>query len=270
MQFGLIWQLDLNREGYLLKYSWLRIAGEERDQWHCWVCHQYTGAKDKLGTTKARPSRQEKLTEHAKNSAHIEAMRMHEAKSKRARQADEVSSTLFEFVDPRDVVTFNVVASCVRRKISPLQHTAPEVSLLRELGVACRKEGRNSHLSPSSVGEILIHGAEELRRSRAHSGTFACPTWKLMMETLFPKRYGLGMPISFQADGSLDRGLRDKQAMLLSFVGKSGFKGTCLLDLRELDMTKSKDGRSPDANATTHCYVTALDELNDYLGQFFS
>ena len=34
-------------------------------------------------------------------------------------------------------------------------------------------------------------------------------------------------------------------------------------------MTKSKDGRSPDANATTHCYVTALDELNDYLGQFF-
>ena len=69
--------------------------------------------------------------------------------------------------------------------------------------------------------------------------------------------YGLGMPISFQADGSLDRGLRDKQAMLLSFVGKSGFKETCLLDLRELDMTKSKDGRSPDANATTHCYVTA-------------
>ena len=59
--------------------------------------------------------------------------------------------------------------------------------------------------------------------------------------------------------------------MLLSFVGKckSGFKETCLLDLWELDMTKSKDGRSPDANATTHCYVTALDELNDYLGQFF-
>ena len=208
-------------------------------------------------------------TLHAKNSAHIEAMRMHEAKSKRARQADEVSSTLFEFVDPRDVVTFNVVASCVRRKISPLQHTAPEVSLLRELGVACRKEGRNSHLSPSSVGEILIHGAEELRRSRAHSGTFACPTWKLMMETLFPKRYGLGIPISFQADGSLDRGLNDKQAMLLSFVGQRGLKETCMLDLRELDMTKSKDGRSPDANATTHCYVTALDELNDYLGQFF-
>jgi hypothetical protein len=36
-----------------------------------------------------------------------------------------------------------------------------------------------------------------------------------MMETLFPKRHGLGMPISFQADGSLDRGLRDKQAMML-------------------------------------------------------
>ncbi len=66
-----------------------------------------------------------------------------------------------------------------------------------------------------------------------------------MMETLFPKRYGLA--ISFQADGSLGRGLNDKQAMLLSFVGKHGLKETCMLDLRELDMTKSKDGRSPDA-----------------------
>ena len=90
------------------------------------------------------------------------------------------------------------------------------------------------------------------------------------METLFPKRHGLGMPISFQADGSLDRGLLDKQAMLLSCIGKSGFKETYFLDLRdsELDMTKSKDGRSPDAAATAHCYVAALDELNESLGQF--
>ena len=204
----MIWQLDVNREDYLVKYGWLRIEGDGA-KWYCWACHDYGGAKDKLGTTKARPSRQEKLSDHARNSAHIQAMRVHEAKLKRETAADDASKLLFEQVDPRDVVTFRAVASCVRRKISPLQHTAPEVSLLRELGVACRKEGRNSHLSPSSVGEILIHGAEELRRSRAHSGTFACPTWKLMMETLFPKRYGLGIPISFQADGSLDRGLRD-------------------------------------------------------------
>ena len=71
------------------------------------------------------------------------------------------------------------------------------------------------------------------------------------MDTLFPPRYGLGMPISFQADGSLDRGLNDKHAMLLSFVGVRGLKETCMLDLRELDMTQSKDGRSPDAAATT-------------------
>ena len=134
----MIWQLDVNREDYLVKYAWLRIEGDGA-KWYCWACHDYGGAKDKLGTTKARPSRQEKLTEHAKNSAHIEAMRMHEAKSKRARQADEVSSTLFAYVDPKDVVTFKAVASCVRRKISPLQHTAAEFSLLREHGVGCRK-----------------------------------------------------------------------------------------------------------------------------------
>ena len=136
-----------------------------------------------------------------------------------------------------------------------------------------RKEGRNSHLSSPSIREILIDGAdsEELRLSRARSGTFADPTWQVMMETLFPKRHGLGIPISFQADGSLDRGLLDKHAMLVSFIGKSGFKETYFLDLRELDMTKSKDGtrRSPDAAATAHCYVAALDELNESRGQFF-
>ena len=243
----------MNREDYLVEYGWLRIE-DDGAKWYCWACHEYGGAKDKLGRTKARPSRQEKLSEHAKTSAHIEAMRMHGAKSKRAKQADEVTNTLFDYVDPKDVVIFKAVASCVGRKISPLQHTAAEVSLLRELGVGCRKEGRNSHLSPSSIGEILHYGAQELRESRGCSGTFACPAWKQMVETLFPKRYGLGMPISFQADGSLDRGLNDKQAMLLSFVGKHGLKETCMLDLRELDMTKSKDGRSPDAAATTHCY----------------
>ena len=72
------------------------------------------------------------------------------------------------------------------------------------------------------------------------------------------KRYGLGMPISFQADRSLDRGLRVRQVMLLSFVGKSGFKETCLpvLDLRELDMTKSKDG--PPEVARRQCNDTLL------------
>ena len=45
-----------------------------------------------------------------------------------------------------------------------------------------------------------------------------------MMETLFPKRLNLGMPISFQADGSLDRGLKDKLAMLLSCIGNTASK----------------------------------------------
>ena len=83
-QYGVICQLDLNRESYLLTYSWLRI--EEHDKWHCWICRQYGGAKDKLGTDKARPSRPEKLTEHAVNKSHIEAMRVHEAKLKREKQ----------------------------------------------------------------------------------------------------------------------------------------------------------------------------------------
>ena len=111
----MIWQLDVNREDYLLKYVWLRIE-DNGAQWYCWACHEYGGAKDKLGMAKARPSRQEKLSEHAKNSAHIEAMRVHEGKLKRAKQADEVSNTLFDYVDPKDVVTFKAVASCVGAK----------------------------------------------------------------------------------------------------------------------------------------------------------
>ena len=162
-QFGVIWQLDMNREDYLGKYGWLRIE-DDGARWYCWICHQYGGAKDKLGREKARPSRPEKLTDHAVNKSHIEAMKVHEAnlKLKREKQlleADE-SNTLFEKVDPRDLVTFTAVATCVKRKISPLQHAAAVVSLLREHGVACRREGRNSHLSPPSIGEILIQGAE--------------------------------------------------------------------------------------------------------------
>ena len=100
-----ILQLDLKRENYLHTYSWLRI--EEGDKWYCWFCHwhQYNGARDKLGTTKARPSRQEKLTEHAKNPSHIEVTKLHAAKLKKGQEAD-ASTALFEKEDPRDVVTF--------------------------------------------------------------------------------------------------------------------------------------------------------------------
>ena len=207
--------------------------------------------------------------DHAKNPTHIEAIHAHAAKLKRDDKKAEDSSTLFDKVDPRDVVTFSSISFCVKHRMSPLQNAAAVVAHLRDHGVDCRKEGRNSHLSRRSIKKILVEGANELRASRVRSGTFACPVWRNMMETLFPPRKGLGMPISFQADGSLDRGLRDtgKQALLLSYINKSGFKETVLLDFMELDMTKSKDGRSPDAYATTHCYVTALDELDDHLGQ---
>ena len=57
-QFGVIWQLDVNREDYLVKYGWLRIEGDGA-KWYCWACHDYGGAnlKSKLGTTKAHLGR---------------------------------------------------------------------------------------------------------------------------------------------------------------------------------------------------------------------
>ncbi len=51
------------------------------------------------------------------------------------------------------------------------------------------------------------------------------------------------MPISFQADGSLDRGLRDTQAMMLSIIGKYGLKETYVLDPREHDKEQRRGGR---------------------------
>ena len=58
--------------------KWLKVEGngEEAKFW-CWVCHQYTGAKDLLGTSKTLPASEEKLSIHDKHAEHINAFKRH-------------------------------------------------------------------------------------------------------------------------------------------------------------------------------------------------
>jgi hypothetical protein len=58
--------------------KWLKVEGngEEAKFW-CWVCHQYTGAKDLLGTSKTLPASEEKLAIHDKHAEHINAFKRH-------------------------------------------------------------------------------------------------------------------------------------------------------------------------------------------------
>ena len=58
--------------------KWLKVEGngEEAKFW-CWVCHQYTGAKDLLGTSKTLPACEEKLSIHDKHAEHINAFKRH-------------------------------------------------------------------------------------------------------------------------------------------------------------------------------------------------
>ena len=80
-QLGVIWQLNLHRQEYLQPdsetYSWLGIDGDEG--WYCWVCHQYDGARDNLGTIKARPSRQQKRGPRQNPEAHSKRLRPSES-----------------------------------------------------------------------------------------------------------------------------------------------------------------------------------------------
>ena len=57
--------------------KWLKVEGngEEAKFW-CWVCHQYTGAKDLLGTSKTVPASEEKLAIHDKHAEHINAFKI--------------------------------------------------------------------------------------------------------------------------------------------------------------------------------------------------
>ena len=73
-----------------------------------------------------------------------------------------------------------------------------------------------------------------------------------IMTALFPK----GVPVGFAGDGSNDRSLTEQEAVVLRFMGPDGRAFNTFYDLAELDLTKSADGHSPDAQwCDTHTHL---------------
>jgi hypothetical protein len=75
---------------------------------------------------------------------------------------------------------------------------------------------------------------------------FADPVRANMMDTLFAKHKGLGLPISFQADGSRPRSEGQARNSLLSFLAKSGSKETHLWDFGSCEWTLSSSLKAVD------------------------
>ena len=83
-----------------------------------------------------------------------------------------------------------------------------------------------------------------------------------LVAALFPK----GTPFGGMGDGSNDRSLTEQEAVVLRFLGSDGRPFNTFVDLAELDLTTSHDGRSPDAQCIATCYSKSFDKLNQFEG----
>jgi hypothetical protein len=149
--------------------KWLKVEGngEEAKFW-CWVCHQYTGAKDLLGTSKTLPASEEKLSIHDKHAEHINAFKRHLA-SLNPKGTIQQALTVIPVAE-EDMNTLRCISWLIDHKMSAQQHTKDLVALLRQLGVATRDEkARNNHLSKKSVKQMVHEGGKELRESEGRS-----------------------------------------------------------------------------------------------------
>jgi hypothetical protein len=172
--------------------KWLKVEGngEEAKFW-CWVCHQYSGAKDLLGTSKTLPACEEKLSIHDKHAEHINAFKRHLA-SLNPKGTIQQALTVIPVAE-EDMNTLRCISWLIDHKMSAQQHTKDLVALLRQLGVATRDEkARNNHLSKKSVKQMVHEGGKELRESEGTHGIFADKDWLWAMKENFPR----GMPIS--------------------------------------------------------------------------
>ena len=167
--------------------KWLKVEGngEEAKFW-CWVCHQYTGAKDLLGTRKTLPASEEKLSIHDKHTEHINAFKRHLA-SLNPKGTIQQALTVIPVAE-EDMNTLRCISWLIDHKMSAQQHTKDLVALLRQLGVATRDEkARNHHLSKWSVKQMVHEGGKELRESEGTHGIFADKDWLWAMKEIFPR-----------------------------------------------------------------------------------
>ena len=119
--------------------------------------------------------------------------------------------------------------------------------------------GSHGDITSGGVSTWLEAGSRILQaqtRSRAQNP---------MMMALFPK----GVPMGGMGDGSTDRSLSEQEAVCTRFIGGDGKPFVFFSDLAELDLSTSRDGRSPDAQCITACYAGSFDKFNEHQGFLF-
>lgn len=91
-----------------------------------------------------------------------------------------------------------------------------------------------------------------MQRERANQATF--------MRYLFKS----GVPFGLMGDGSNDRTLIEQEAVVLRFIDADGKPFNTIYDLAPLDLSKSVDGRSPDAQCISLAYAQSMSDLNNH------
>jgi hypothetical protein len=77
---------------------------------------------------------------------------------------------------------------------------------------------------------------------------------------LFPD----GVPFSLMADGSSDRSKKEREAIVVRYLGLDGKPVDDFYGLGTLDLRTSADRRSPDADCITSCYLKMLREMESF------
>ena len=122
--------------------KWLKLEGngEEAKFW-CWVCHQYTGAKDLLGTSKTLPVCEEKLSIHDKHNEHISAFKRHLASLNpkgTIQQAIKVNPVAEEDMNTLRCISW-LISSTQRISSRSFDSSASQLETRRRETITCRR-----------------------------------------------------------------------------------------------------------------------------------
>ena len=240
---------DEMREKYLNKMTWLgwdTIRG-----FYCKVCCDLPvirRARDKL--SHPEPCKVEVMCDkigfrHMAKKQHIEA--------------GGPSSSSAPTIIP---VTITSEDELYCRTIRSIWHTASNHQSLSKVTNLLELQQSNgavvsfNHSGAQAVKELLlaghVHFQAEQRAKYDNS----------LMNALFPK----GNPLVFMGDGSNDRSMREQEACCIRGIDVTGMPITEFLELAELDLKDSEDGKSPDASCITACYVKVMKRLEQHPG----
>jgi hypothetical protein len=261
----------LVQEEWRKEFCWLKIDPEKG--LHCGSCINSTIKRaDKLSTKgygyigegaervlQPIPSRQ-KLVEHDGSEEHkLNFEKADPLGGKQSTSRDFVPSVSFEDeLYARTARTVHILA--VRQlSLNDMYHLL-ELQNANQNVISFDHAADTSDVQAGGLSAWLEAGARiwcAEMRARAQNP---------IMTALFPK----GMPMGFPGDGSNDRSLLEQEAVVLRFIGSNGRPFNTFYDLAELDLSKSADGRSPDAQCIAACYAGSLDQLNKHKGFLFN